>query len=85
MPKEATTFRSHATTEKIVPPRLVQPTASEMLDWLEAFVNNHKALVLHTGEVKMPEGFPGLGLRPGAVRRTLRQAIADAMGRPRPA
>jgi hypothetical protein len=45
-----------------------------MLDWLEKFVNEHGALLLHTGDVD-PKGFLGLGLRPGFLRRTLREAI----------
>lgn len=50
---------------------------AEMLDWLEEFVNEHGALVLHTGDAEVGK-HPGLGLRPGAVRRTLREAIQDA-------
>jgi hypothetical protein len=56
-------------------------TDSEMIDWLEAFVNEHGALVLHTGEANCG-GNAGLGLRPGLMCRTLRDAIAQASGKP---
>lgn len=45
------------------------------LDWLEAQINEHGAIHLHDGS--KPHGF-GLGLRPGNINRTLRQAIDDA-------
>jgi len=50
-------------------------TDTEMLDWLERYVNENRALLLHVGDVDT-KGFPGLGLRPGLLRRTLREAIA---------
>lgn len=52
-------------------------TDSEMIDWLEAFVNEHGALVLHDGNANVGEHY-GLGLRPGNLSRTLRQAIESA-------
>lgn len=45
------------------------------LDWLEAEINEHGAIHLHDGS--KPYGH-GLGLRPGYMRRTLRQAIDQA-------
>jgi hypothetical protein len=47
------------------------------LDWLEAFVNHEGALVLHTGNADVGK-YPGLGLRPGHLVRTLREAIRSA-------
>lgn len=47
-----------------------------MVDWLEAQINEHGAIHLHDGE--HPSG-NGLGLRPGSVNRTLREAIRAAM------
>lgn len=50
---------------------------TEMIDWLEARINEEGAIHLHDGE--HPHGL-GIGLRPGQVSRTLRQAIAQAAG-----
>ncbi len=47
------------------------------LDWLEAQINEHGEIHLHDGD--HPRG-TGLGLRPGYLRRTLREAIDSAMG-----
>ena len=49
-------------------------TDTERLDWLEKFVNEHGGILLHDGNAKN-FGFPGLGLRPGYLNRTLREAI----------
>lgn len=54
-------------------------TDAERLDWLEKFVNEHGALVLHDGNQDTGRHY-GLGLRPGMLVRTLRQAIDAAMG-----
>ncbi len=55
-------------------------TDTERIDWLEKFVNDNEALLIHTGDVDT-KGHIGLGLRPGYVNRTLRQAIDQANGR----
>lgn len=60
------------------PPRTF--TDAERLDWLEAMANVRGGLLLHDGS---EGGRLGLGLRPGSVKRTLRQAIDTAM-QPRP-
>lgn len=52
---------------------------TEMLDWLEAFVPKNGALVLHMGSADCG-GNLGLGLEPGLLRRSLRQAIQSASG-----
>ena len=44
------------------------------LDRLEEIVNEEGSLVLHDGAANC-YGMPGLGLRPGALNRSLRQAI----------
>lgn len=54
-------------------------TDSEMIDWLEAQVNEHGALLLHDGQSN-PHHHLGLGLRPGFAVRTLREAISHAAG-----
>jgi hypothetical protein len=51
-------------------------TETSRLDWLEMMANEPGGLLLHDGS---ESGRKGLGLRPGAMRRTLRQAIDDAM------
>jgi hypothetical protein len=53
------------------------PTDKERLDWLEMMANQPGGLLLHDGSER---GRTGLGLRPGAVVRTLREAIDMAMG-----
>lgn len=53
-----------------------QPTADQMLDWLEKMANERGGLLLH-GETE-PTGRTGLGL--ANTGRTLRQAVAQAMG-----
>lgn len=51
------------------------------LDWLEAVVNRDGGIVLHDGSGPRGTGlYPGLGLRPGTLDRTLREAIDAAMG-----
>jgi hypothetical protein len=52
-------------------------TDAQMLDWLEGYVNTHGALLLHDGSAKN-FGYAGLGLRPGSLRRTLREAITQS-------
>lgn len=47
---------------------------SVRIDALEEYVNANRALLIHTGEADT-KGFNGLGLRPGAVQRTLREAL----------
>ncbi len=51
----------------------------ERIDWLEKYVNENGGLLLHDGS-KSNFGFPGIGLRPGNLVRTLRKAIDDAAG-----
>lgn len=50
---------------------------TEMIDWLEAVINKEGAILLHDGKSN-PYHILGLGLRPGFVCRTLRQAITQA-------
>lgn len=50
---------------------------SQMIDWLEAQVNEHGAILLHDGNSN-PHHLLGLGLRPGYVKRTLREAISQS-------
>lgn len=50
---------------------------AQRLDWLESMANRKGGLLLHDGS---ETGRLGLGLRPGDLRRSLRQAIDDAMG-----
>lgn len=47
-----------------------------MLDWLESQINQHGAIHLHDGNHHSGHG---LGLRPGSMVRTLREAIDAAM------
>jgi len=56
-----------------------QPTADEMLDWLESEALQRGGLLLHDGLASA--GRAGLGLT--GTGRTLRQAVAQAMGYPR--
>lgn len=49
------------------------------IDWLEEYVNENGSLLLHTGGANCHE-HPGLGLRPGSMERTLREAIDGASG-----
>lgn len=49
---------------------------AELLDWLESQINEHGAIHLHDGN--NPNGH-GLGLRPGSLNRTLRDAIRAAI------
>lgn len=54
-------------------------TDTERIDWLETFVNREGGIVLHDGKgEKLP--YPGLGLRPGFISRTLREAIDECSG-----
>lgn len=55
-------------------------TDSEMIDWLEAFVNENGSILLHDGNSN-PGGLVGLGLRPGFLNRSLREAITQSAGR----
>jgi len=44
------------------------------IDFLEEYINTHGGIVLHDGSgSRLP--YPGLGLRPGIVMRSLRTAI----------
>jgi hypothetical protein len=49
-------------------------TDTERIDWLERYINERGALLLHDGRYN---GGPyyGLGLRPGRLVRDLREAI----------
>ena len=51
-------------------------TDSERIDWLEKMANKPEGILLHDG--KRDTGRTGLGLRPGSVVRTLREAIDKA-------
>lgn len=53
-----------------------QPTADQMLDWLEHMANKRGGLLLHSEYG--PTGRTGFGL--ANTGRTLRQAVAQAMG-----
>ena len=53
-----------------------QPTADQMLDWLEKMANERGGLLLHSEHGST--GRRGLGL--ASTGRTLRQAVAQAMG-----
>ena len=50
-------------------------TDSERIDWLEKMANKPQGLLLHDGT---ESGRTGLGLRPGYLNRTLREAIDQA-------
>lgn len=52
------------------------PSDAECLNWLEMMANQRGGILLHDGS---EGGRLGLGLRPGSMKRTLRQAIATAM------
>jgi hypothetical protein len=54
-------------------------TDAQRLDFLEEFINKEGGILLHDGTAKN-FGFAGLGLRPGTLNRTLRQAIDDCAG-----
>lgn len=51
-------------------------TDAARMDWLEMMANRKGGLLLHDGS---ESGRCGLGLRPGSLDRTLRDAIDDAM------
>lgn len=53
---------------------------SEMIDWLEEFVNENGYILIHDGKSNLG-GLIGLGLRPGFLNRTLREAITQSAGR----
>jgi hypothetical protein len=56
-------------------------TDTEMLDWLEAFTRQERVLVLHMGDEGLRLGlFAGLGMEPGGLKRTLREAIMSCAG-----
>jgi len=48
---------------------------SERLDWLERMANQEGGLLLHDGS---ESGRLGLGLRPGTLKRSLREAIDES-------
>lgn len=52
---------------------------ADRLDWLEEQANKPGGLLLHDGS---ETGRSGLGLRPGYLVRSLREAIDDARGMP---
>lgn len=52
----------------------------ERLAWLERMALQKGGILLHDGS---ESGRLGLGLRPCGLRRTLREAIDDAMGKQR--
>ena len=54
-------------------------TDSQRIDWLESFINESGRIVLHDGDNSI-KGYPGLGLRPGSLKRTLREAIDQCAG-----
>lgn len=54
---------------------------SDRLDWLEKMANQKGGILLHDGS---ETGRTGLGLRPGYLNRTLRQAIDSANGEKMP-
>jgi hypothetical protein len=56
-------------------------TDAERLDWLEDFINREGWIMLHDGS-KSNFGCAGIGLRPGYMDRTLREAIDEASGVP---
>ncbi len=53
-----------------------QTLDSKMLDWLEQMANIKGGILLHDGS---EVGRLGIGLRPGSIKRNLRQAIDTAM------
>ena len=55
---------------------LVMRTDTERLDFLEEMANLPSGILLHDGS---QGGRLGLGLRPGNLRRTLREAIDSSM------
>jgi hypothetical protein len=64
-----------ALLKRLVAERDAAREDAERLNWLEAFINEHGYIHLHDGQ--HPLG-TGLGLRPGALNRTLREAIDAA-------
>lgn len=56
------------------------PTDTERLDWLERQANQPDGLHLHNGNPKPSNDCRGIGLRPGSLVRTLREAIDQCMG-----
>lgn len=56
--------------------RLMARADARRLDWLEERANQPGGLLLHDGSER---GRTGLGLRPGNLTRTLREAIDQAM------
>ena len=52
-------------------------TDSEMIDWLEEFVNKNGSILLYDGKSNVG-GLVGFGLRPGFSNRTLREAITQS-------
>jgi hypothetical protein len=58
-------------------------TDTERIDALETFVEEHGAVVLHTGATNC-HGMLGLGLRPGYLVRSLRKALDTLVARAQP-
>jgi hypothetical protein len=54
----------------------MQFTDAERIDWLERMANEPGGLLLHDGS---EHGRTGLGLRPGALVRSLREAIDSGL------
>jgi len=54
-------------------------TDTQLLDWLEEYINTEGAIALHDGDHPV-KGHAGIGLRPGSLSRTLREAIRQAAG-----
>jgi hypothetical protein len=54
-------------------------TDAERLDWLEEFITREGRIMLHDGHY-IDFGCSGIGLRPGYVNRTLREAIDQSAG-----
>ena len=54
-------------------------TDTDRIDFLENFINEHGAIVLHDGKSGV-DGHLGIGLRPGLLNRSLREAIDSCAG-----
>lgn len=55
------------------------PTDTERLDWLEREANEPDGIHLHDGHPVPMNNCRGIGLRPGSLVRTLREAIDQCM------
>lgn len=78
--EEATTRIAMRGVQQVLPVATADSPDTNRLDWLEAMANVRGGILLHDGS---EGGRLGLGLRPGAIKRTLRQAIDTAMQPPR--